>query len=727
MLMRIYTLLFFLVFSFHNIFSQNTDENQISGTLNLSSDDVDFELELNQKSILNDTNWFYSFKDNFLYSKPNITLGDWKSVEFPIELNTIKEINFKGIAWFRNTFTIDSSLINKNLNLFIQQTGASEIYIDGKLIQQFGKVAYLYTDEILRNPVNLPINVRFDKTGKHSIAIRYSNFYGTKYINHFDDVYVWLHVYLNSEPTYNKRIGTNSLKTFYKIVMGMLIGSFFILSLINIIFYLFYKKDKGNLFFSIFSFTMMLMFSSPFITDIFPNPKIYFINDYINLIAAVISTIFLMQLIFYFNYDQKPKRFYVYLIISIVTLLIAFFDYNLGNQIGVLSYIIIYSDLIISSIIIFLKNYDQQKRKRKFTLYILISLIVFAVIMLFFNPFISLVIIGLIALAFILPIAGFTFIVPVYMIIKQAKSFATLNKELENKLNEVQALSEKTIAQEIEKQQILENQNKLLEDQVKQRTIELSHKNQEITDSIQYASRIQKALLVNNTEIEKGLANQFILFKPKDIVSGDFYFYAQEKQFIFLAAADCTGHGVPGSLMSMIGHEKLKLAITHSVQPGKILSLLNTSIKDALKQNEQLNATRDGMDIALVRIDVQTNEVIYSGANRPIWIIRKVNNEIEEIKATKKAIGGFTETNQVFEEHLLKFNKDDSFYLFSDGYADQFGQNGKKLMTKKFKEILLSIVHFNTNEQKDYLNEFIENWRSGIEQIDDILVIGVRL
>jgi serine phosphatase RsbU (regulator of sigma subunit) len=108
-------------------------------------------------------------------------------------------------------------------------------------------------------------------------------------------------------------------------------------------------------------------------------------------------------------------------------------------------------------------------------------------------------------------------------------------------------------------------------------------------------------------------------------------------------------------------------------------------------------------------------------------LIRNINAEIEEIKATKKAIGGFTDTNQYFEQHVISLNKDDSFYLFSDGYADQFGQNGKKLMTKKFKEILLSISSLGMNEQKKYLDDFIENWRSGIEQIDDILVIGVKL
>ena len=312
------------------------------------------------------------------------------------------------------------------------------------------------------------------------------------------------------------------------------------------------------------------------------------------------------------------------------------------------------------------------------------------------------------------------------MIIKQAKSFAKINMQLEEQLIQVKDLSAKTIAQEKEKQQLLADQNNMLEDQVKQRTLELQHKNQEITDSIQYASRIQKALLVDKKTIDESIKNQFILFKPKDIVSGDFYFFAKKEQHIFLAAADCTGHGVPGSLMSMIGHEKLQNALSMSLEPGKILQLINKGIKETLNQKNNETATRDGMDIALTRIDILKNEVIYSGANRPLWFIRAGNNEIQEIKATKKAIAGFTDDSEIFEEHNVSFSSGDTYYIFSDGYADQFGQNGKKLMTKKFKEILLSIQHLQLKEQEKFLNDYIENWRAGQEQVDDILVIGVR-
>ena len=253
-------------------------------------------------------------------------------------------------------------------------------------------------------------------------------------------------------------------------------------------------------------------------------------------------------------------------------------------------------------------------------------------------------------------------------------------------------------------------------------------KNKDITDSINYAKRIQQAKLPQKKEIYSALPHCFVLFKPKDIVSGDFYYFASNNDGIFIAAADCTGHGVPGALMSMIGLEKLDDAVAHSTDVSEILKQVNKGIKISLRQSDSDESTRDGMDIALCHIDTKNRIVKYAGANRPLWIIRNGQTKFEEIKATKKAIGGFTMENQHFDKHEIKLQQGDTFYLTTDGYADTFsGQNGKKLMAKKFKEILLDIQHMTMQEQELHLDNFIENWKSNTEQVDDILVIGVRL
>ncbi len=253
-------------------------------------------------------------------------------------------------------------------------------------------------------------------------------------------------------------------------------------------------------------------------------------------------------------------------------------------------------------------------------------------------------------------------------------------------------------------------------------------KNKDITDSITYAKRIQQAKLPDKNEINKSLPQSFVLFKPKDIVSGDFYYFYKNDKAVFIASADCTGHGVPGAFMSMIGFEKLDDALAYSADTSEILSHLNKGIKTSLKQSDSDESTRDGMDIAICAIDTNACIVKYAGANRPLWIIRKGKTIVEEIKATKKAIGGFTEESQHYETHEIKLQQGDSFYISTDGYADTFsGSDGKKLTTKKFKEILLSIQDKSMKDQEEHLDNFIENWKAGTEQVDDILVIGVRL
>ncbi len=257
--------------------------------------------------------------------------------------------------------------------------------------------------------------------------------------------------------------------------------------------------------------------------------------------------------------------------------------------------------------------------------------------------------------------------------------------------------------------------------------LEIAHK--DIKDSINYATKIQNAMLPDEALLKESYPESFILFKPKDTLSGDFYWFKKEQDVFYIAAADCTGHGIPGALMSMIGMEKLNSAILNTAEPSDILNQLNKNIEIALCLSTQHEHSQDGMDIGLCSIDKNTNHLKFAGANRPVWIIRKGQKQVEEIKGTKKAIGGSTNiTVPYFEKHDIDLNKGDCFYLFSDGYVDQFGgKEGKKIMTKKFKEILLDIQNETMTEQKQHLNEFIENWKKATEQVDDVLVIGVRV
>ena len=264
----------------------------------------------------------------------------------------------------------------------------------------------------------------------------------------------------------------------------------------------------------------------------------------------------------------------------------------------------------------------------------------------------------------------------------------------------------------------------------------VEEKHKEITDSINYALRIQQAFLPDKKEIYLSLPQSFILFKPKDIVSGDYYFFHNAPSPsgragegpIFIAVVDCTGHGVPGAFMSMVGSERLTDAVQQSNNTSEILSLLNKGVKTSLKQSSKGESTRDGMDIAICSVDTKNRIVKYAGANRPMWIIGNGQTEVEEIKGTKVAIGGLTNDDQHFDTHEIKLQQGDTFYICTDGYADQFsGHDGKKLMTRKLKEILVSIQNKTMQEQEQYLDNFVEGWKGRNEQVDDILVIGIRV
>ncbi len=253
-------------------------------------------------------------------------------------------------------------------------------------------------------------------------------------------------------------------------------------------------------------------------------------------------------------------------------------------------------------------------------------------------------------------------------------------------------------------------------------------KHTEIIDSVNYAKRIQEAILPDLNEIYAHLPNSFVLYKPKDIVAGDFYWFSHKNNLSIMAAVDCTGHGVPGAFMSMIGNTLLNQIVDEKgiTDPSQILNILNEEVNTSLKQTKENSESRDGMDIAICCFDTQKMEMNYAGANRPIYIAN--STELKEIKPNKCAIGGLDyDVPKVFTTHTIKINKDDLVYISTDGYADQFSPHDKKLMTRKFKEILSSIYLLPMVEQKNHLDAFIEDWKGNMEQTDDILVIGVKI
>tara|TARA_R110000782_G_scaffold110863_1_gene200385 strand:- start:64296 stop:67481 length:3186 start_codon:yes stop_codon:yes gene_type:complete len=286
-----------------------------------------------------------------------------------------------------------------------------------------------------------------------------------------------------------------------------------------------------------------------------------------------------------------------------------------------------------------------------------------------------------------------------------------------------QKVDERTKELREEKEKV-EQVNSKLETQKK--IIEVANKN--ITDSINYAKKIQEAILPKATKLEKIIDFISILFVPKDVVSGDFYWFEKMGKKIILAAADCTGHGVPGAFMSMIGINNLNQIVLENktTQPDIILKELNNSIKKALKQDDKDSESKDGMDIALTCIDYETNTLTYSGAFRPLVYIR--NNKLFELKGSRQPIGGSAPNDFAYDLHTIPLQKGDVFYLFSDGYPDQFGgPKGKKLMNKNLKDKFLAIHQESPAKQKEILLNDFNTWKGNNEQIDDILIIVIKI
>ena len=277
---------------------------------------------------------------------------------------------------------------------------------------------------------------------------------------------------------------------------------------------------------------------------------------------------------------------------------------------------------------------------------------------------------------------------------------------------------------------------KLLEDKVEERTeelaiknAELAEKNKDITDSIRYAKRIQEAILPPENVIKTYFQNSFVFSKPKDIVSGDFYWLDKRGDEIMFAAVDCTGHGVPGAFMSIVGANILTQALNESkvIIPAKFLDKLNKGVSETLNQTSEDTRLRDGMDVALCTVNFKTMELQYAGAYNPLFIVR--GKELIEIKADNIAIGSYTEGQiQNYTNHTVPLQKGDTIYIFSDGYADQFGgPDGKKFKLAQFKTMLMNLSSMSMEQQQIALDRSIEEWRGVLQQVDDMLVIGVRV
>lgn len=703
--------------------------------------------KIDSTEIALDRFWKFHNGDDSTWAATTFDDSNWDTVHTDLSFKKDKSNVFKGLAWFRLHIYIDSAMKNTPLCLLVDQDGASEIYIDGRLLHTLGKVPNRTKKEEKYNPNHLPLSFQYGKAGDHVLSVRYSNSDYQKYYDKYGVDDPGFSIKIENQDRTVETLEQRLSNTVFGVAIGVILLA---LGFVHLLFFLFYRKQRTNLYYSLFVFLFGLLFIFPTISANSSNPELYLpLNFYFSFLLALF---FYVMLILHYSLFKRPlkKFFWLATAILIVTLILFAIKESNFSEYVLFSFII---STVIGSFFIVIKSIKDK----------IDGAWIIGTGSLLFLLFLGFIITNFMINNGNVSIhSSFLFIViilallsiPISMSMYLAREFALINNNLEQQFHEVKILSAKTIEQEKEKQKILESQNETLEIQVKERTSEIveqkkviEEKNKDITDSINYAKTIQEAILPPKELKNKLFPDSFILFKPKDIVSGDFYWFSEKNEKKIIASCDCTGHGVPGALMSMIGNNILNHIVNEKgiTSPDEILNQLHQEIRKALKQEVQ-DETKDGMDISIVTFNSQT-EIEFAGAQRPLWIIKKEElatdspeknttdsslqtdtYKLIEIKGNKFAIGGIqSETKRAFTKHQIALAKGDCLYLSSDGYSDQFSALDQKLMSSRFKELLISIQHKTMKEQELFLNDFIENWKGGVEQIDDILVIGIRI
>ncbi|MBD3637865.1 MAG: SpoIIE family protein phosphatase [Crocinitomicaceae bacterium] len=718
-------------------------------------------------TVLSDSLWLYQEGDNPTYALPDFDDRQWDAIVTYLEPEA-KMPSMEGIVWFRKRFTVPDAYKNEVIGCVVNQAGGSEIFLDGKLVKRYGMPSDNPEEEVVYNPNMGPFPIFLDSADEHVIAVRFSNSQYKDFqegndgagfalfLGNFED--------LKAEFVMGRLIATGVL---------VFLGTFFLtLGILHLIIYLFYRKKRNNLFYSLFMFCSASFCYIPEFAMNSTNPAYAtFLIAFLRYVVPIFMMSFL-SLLYTLFYTKLPKVFWVFLSIVTLTIILLFSKSAFGYMLSALFSLAVFIESFRVSLVAIIRKKRGAWIVGGGVIFLLLTILGIFIaglsmpdnnISISGNSLAAIALIGFLVLAVLS--------LPISMSIYLAWDISQTSSELEKKLVEVQELSEKTIQQEKEKKKILEEQNVVLEKEVQERTREIREQkekieevHQEITDSISYAKRIQSAILPPQKLVRKYLPESFILYKPKDIVAGDFYWMETTDDAVLFAAADCTGHGVPGAMVSVVCNNGLNRSVREYglTDPGKILDKTREIVIQEFAKSEE--EVKDGMDIALCSLRLRSDyneqleqnneesdrglsgiephheqdddmpsrglsgvEVHFAGAHNPLWIIRKGATEVEEVKGNKQPIGKFDKSVD-FETHVIELAKGDTIYLFSDGFSDQFGgEKGKKFKAKNFKKLLLSVCDKPMDDQQRIIDESFEEWRGTLEQLDDVCVIGVRI
>ena len=679
-----------------------------------------------EKIILSQDNLGQSFTKStvFLQDKSHkLTIDDVlnESLEYDSFDLKLDKLGFTSASyWFK--FEVENQTDYDEFIFFISRTIADQVFLYE--IENNEVVSVQKTGD------NLPLSERTVKTIDNAFPIKINKGNSTKYVLKIrsDGEAIVVPIVINSTANY---FLSTRLRSFF-------LGSFYGILLTIIILYVFYylgMKDKSLLLYSIYvSSVFLLQFTLDGLSYFYVFKHFIILEQFMVVFsAALASSLFLVYVKSFLKLAEKHKIInklfngciYILIAITVINFVpgrLHSISYLLVNGFSLITLIIAFSTVI------YLKNKGEN-------------------ICIYFSLAVYTIAIG--AIIFIL--TNFRIINNEFLF-KYALKTAVfievllLAMSMSNKLRGLQ--KEKELAQEKalinlrEKNNLVDLQNEMLSSKVKERTEELeeqkeqlSSKNKEITDSINYAKRLQDALIPSIEKVKEIVPNSFVLFKPKDIVSGDFYWIKESEttfknkentSIIIMSVADCTGHGVPGAFMSIIGlnifNQTLKEKNVNN--PAQALDYLNAQMYNRVNRNNK-SVIRDGMDLAFCAIDKESLKLTFSGAKNGLYIIRK--SELIELKGDKQPIG-YSEHAKAFTMQTFQLEKGDMIYASTDGYADQFGgERGKKFKYKPFKDLLIDISTKDVDVQEEILTDTFYNWKGNLEQLDDICIVGIRI
>ncbi len=596
------------------------------------------------------------------------------------------------------------------------------IYIDSVLVGSIGKFHPKRDSSELVKSIT-PSYFIIQDTLYHYLIVQFHAYTSTEEIYSNDD-YI-LNIASNSVKELVEEELINTTNFFVNVLFSVI---FLVLSFYHFFIYLSYKKIKSNLYYSIGLIFYALIFF--YLSMNFKTNGIIWIN-YNHWVLLISSSGFFISLMFTYYSIFKPLKYQliknINLFVFLFQVVLLVFDYV---SFAILLSVVFGLLFIFES---FRMMYYALKRKPIGYLILIFGLSFFSfILLLFFVIFFISETFNFDNTLMIFLFLTTIMIIPITMSLYLAYTFGNTNIQLEHKLNEVKSLSEKNLKIEKEKQEILLNQNILLERQVEERTKEIQEqkkiieeKNKDILDSIQYATRIQGSIIPQEEEIRKITGYGYAIYLPKDILSGDFYAVHHTPNGTFLIGADCTGHGVPGALMSMVGSTLIQKIIReykiHS--PSAILEKLNEELRIFLRQDRAESESKDGMDVAIIQII--NDRLIYAGANRPLWYLDNQNN-LNEIRPVKTSIGGNYVNHVNALNHELNIRDLSKIFLFSDGCTDQFGGTlVKKVTSRRLKEWILKSAHLGSYDMKSFLLNKITEWKGNQEQTDDILFLCI--